>query len=94
MATHHNHAPETEIDSTCRINQTVQKEVKFVEKTEIKKDETQICYYTTEEDMFVPNSLSFNKDEAERFFLNYVEKQGNLVEIKTLSSTTIQKKIS
>ena len=73
---------------------TEQKEVQFVVKTEVKKDEVEICYYTTEDDMYVPDSLSFNKDEAERFYLNYVEKQGNLVEIKTLSSATIQKKIS
>ena len=72
---------------------TIQKEVRLVQKTESKKDTEEICYYTTEDDMFVPGSLSFNEEEAERFFHNYVAKNGNLVEITTLQSAPIQKQI-
>ena len=70
--------------------------IKFEEKTEIKgrtgqEPEEETVYYTTENDMFVPGSLSFKKEDAKKFYLLYVEHKGNLTKVTTLTQTIIQK---
>ncbi len=62
--------------------------IEFVAKTEFQgKDlEEQICYYTTKDGFFVPNSLSFKREEAEKFYKKFLELEGNMIKTQVLDS--------
>ncbi len=61
--------------------------INFCSKTETiiktgKDVEEQICYYTTNNGMFVSNSLSFDIDEAKEFYERFLHLKGNMVKVE------------
>jgi hypothetical protein len=52
--------------------------------------EEKTCYYTTNNGMFVSNSLSYDIDEAKGFYESFVRLKGNMVKIEVLMSSTLK----
>lgn len=51
--------------------------------------EEKTCYYTTNNGMFVSNSLSYDIDEAKGFYESFVRLKGNMVKIEVLMSCNL-----